>query len=131
MPIAQRIVQIVAFLFAAIAILGGSLQISLGEPDTTPRLDNIHRFLAGIYLGCGFICAWIAITIRKQNTLVFLLCVAVMLGGLGRLISMQIVGIPEPVGLWLVYAGSEIILPIIAMAAQWVHNRNAGRLDEN
>lgn len=95
-------------------------------PDTTPRLDNIHRFLAGIYMGCGVICFWVAITIRKQGTLVVLVCGAVVLGGIGRIISMQIVGIPEPAGLWLGYAGSEIILPIIAIAAQWIHNRNAG-----
>lgn len=99
--------------------------MSLGQPDTTPRLDNIHRFMAGIYLSCGLICLWIAVTIRKQNTLVFLLCVGVMLGGIGRIISMQIVGIPEPAGLWLSYAGSEIVLPLIAIAAQWVHNRNS------
>ena len=57
----QRIAQICLFLFAAIAIFGGILQMYLGEPDTTPRLDNIHRFLAGVYLACGFICFWAAV----------------------------------------------------------------------
>jgi hypothetical protein len=28
----------------------------LGQPDTAARLDNIHRFMAGIYLGTGIIC---------------------------------------------------------------------------
>ena len=77
----QRIVQICLFLFAAIAISGGILQMYLGEPDTTQRLDNIHRFLAGIYLACGFICLWAAITVRQQNTLVFLIALAGLLGG--------------------------------------------------
>jgi hypothetical protein len=27
----------------------------LGQPETTPRLDNVHRFLAGIYFGSGLI----------------------------------------------------------------------------
>ena len=42
----QLIVQICLFLVAAIAIFGGSLQMVLGQPDTSPRLDNVHRFMA-------------------------------------------------------------------------------------
>ena len=115
----QRIAQICLFLFAAIALFGGTVQMYLGQPDTTPRLDNIHRFLAGIYFGCGIICAWTGSTIKKQNTLVFLICIAVLLSGCGRLLSMSIVGLPEPHGLWLGYVGSEIIVPLICVAAQW------------
>ena len=56
---------------AAIALIGGVLQMSLGQPDTTPRLDNVHRFLAGIYLGCGLIAAWAAFTVRQQGMLIY------------------------------------------------------------
>ena len=45
--------QVCLFIFAAIALLGGSLQFYLGQPDTTPRLDNVHRFMAGVYLSMG------------------------------------------------------------------------------
>ena len=123
MSTSQRIVQVCMFLFAAIALFGGCVQMYLGEPDTTPRLDNIHRFLAGIYLGCGIICLWTGVTIQKQNTLVFLICIAVLLSGTGRLISMNIVGLPEPHGLWLGYVSSEIIVPIIAIIGQLITNR--------
>jgi hypothetical protein len=37
MPISQRIVQLCLFLFAAIALSGGGLQMYLGQPETTPR----------------------------------------------------------------------------------------------
>jgi len=104
-------------------MFGGSLQMYLGEPDTTPRLDNIHRFMAGVYLACGFIALWAALTIRKQNTLIFLLSLGAFLGGCGRLISMNIVGIPEPSGLWIGYFASEIIVPAIAITAQLATNR--------
>src|SRR5207248_3782771 len=92
MPPAQRIVQICLFILAAIALAGGVLQMSLGQPDTAPRLDNVHRFLAGIYLGCGFIAAWVAITVRQQGTLIYLIALAVAFGGFGRLVSMAKVG---------------------------------------
>jgi len=63
----QRVVQICLFLFTAIAIFGGTLQMYLGEPDTTPRPDNIHRFLAGVYLASGLICFWAAVTVKQQK----------------------------------------------------------------
>ena len=121
--LSQRITQLCLFLFAAIAIFGGVLQMYLGEPDTSPRLDNIHRFLAGIYLTSGIISLWTALKIRKQNTLVYLIALGGLLGGTGRLISMQIVGLPEPNTLWLAYLSSEIVLPIIIIVAHTMTNR--------
>lgn len=121
--LSQRITQICLFLFAAIAIFGGSLQMSLGEPDTTPRLDNIHRFMAGIYLTCGLICLWTAVTIRRQNNLVYLIALGGLLGATGRLISMNIVGLPEPHSLWLTYLLSEIFFPVIIIVTQIMTSR--------
>ena len=119
----QRITQVCIILFAAIAIFGGILQMFLGEPETSPRLDNIHRFMAGIYLTCGIISFWAAITINSQNTLIYFIALGGLLGASGRLISMQKVGIPEPSTLWLIYLSSEIILPIIIFIAHNQTNR--------
>ena len=121
----QRITQVSLFLFAAIGILGGTVQMFLGEPDTTPRLDNIHRFMAGVYFTCGIISFWAALTIRKQNTLVFLIALGGLLGATGRLISMSKVGLPEPAGLWLGYLGSEIVVPTIIIGSQLITNRKS------
>ncbi len=121
----QRITQVCIILFAAIAIFGGILQMYLGEPETSPRLDNIHRFMAGIYLTCGIISFWTAITINSQNTLIYFIALGGLLGASGRLISMQKVGIPEPSTLWLIYLSSEIILPIIIFIA---HNQTNKKL---
>ena len=99
MPISQRTVQICVLLFAAIGLFGGTLQMSLGQPDTTPRLDNVHRFLAGIYLGCGIVARWAAVTVRRQGTLIYLLALGVCLGAIGRLM-------PDPSALLLGYTAS-------------------------
>ena len=119
----QRIVQICLFLFAAIAIFGGTLQMYLGEPDTTPRLDNIHRFLAGVYLACVLICFWAAATLQQQNTLVFLIAIAGLLGATGRLISMSKVGVPEPNTPWIIYLLSETFIPVIIIVSQVITNK--------
>lgn len=114
----QHIVQVCLYLFAAIGLLGGCLQMYLGQPDTTPRLDNVHRFLAGIYLSTSAICFWAAWTIRQQDTLVYLLAAGVFIAGCGRLVSIAKVGMPEPRAVWLGYLIPELVLPLVIVAAQ-------------
>lgn len=128
MPASQRVVQVCLFIVAAIAILGGTLQIYLGEPQVSPRLDNVHRFMAGVYLSTGIINFWAAATIRQQGTLIYLLALGVFFAGLGRLISISQVGLPEPVGVWLGYLIPELLLPIVIATAHRATHRNVSRL---
>ena len=51
----QVVVRVCLLLVAAIAMVGGALQMVLGQPDTSPRLDNVHRFMAGVYFSTGLI----------------------------------------------------------------------------
>lgn len=115
----QLIVQVCLFVVSAIAILGGSLQMYLGQPKTEPRLDNVHRFMAGVYLSTGIICFWAAFTIRQQGVLVYLLALGVLLAGLGRLLSISKVGLPTPRAVWLGYLIPELVLPIVIAAAHY------------
>ena len=124
MPATQRVVQVCLFLVAAIALFGGSLQMLLGQPETTPRLDNVHRFMGGVYLSTGVISLWAAITIRQQGTLVYLIAFAVLMAAVGRLISMSKVGLPEPSAVWLGYLIPELVFPFIIAAAHWASHRS-------
>ena len=94
----------------------------LGEPETTARLDNIHRFKAGVYLSMGPLAIWAAITIRKQNELIYFLSFSVFMAGIGRLISMSIVGLPSKI--FLIYLIPELIFPIIMTISQIIINKN-------
>lgn len=123
----QRVVQVCLFLVAAIATFGGALQMYLGEPDTLPRLDNVHRFMAGVYLSTGLINLWAAITIRRQGTLVYLLALGVLLAGIGRLVSISRVGLPEPAAVWLGYLVPELLLPVVITIAHMATARHASR----
>ena len=113
----QLVVRVVLFAFAAIAVFGGSLQMFLGQPETTPRLDNVHRFMAGIYLFMGIICAWAALTVRQQGMLVYLVAAGVFVASCGRLLSIGKVGLPEPHALWLGYLIPELVLPVVLALA--------------
>ncbi|MSQ55024.1 MAG: DUF4345 domain-containing protein [Betaproteobacteria bacterium] len=127
MPASQRAVQVCLFLVAAIAISGGTLQMVLGQPDTSPRLDNVHRFMAGVYFSTGLINFWAATTIRRQATLVYLLALGVFLAGIGRLVSISQVGLPEPAAVWLGYLVPELLLPVIIAVAHTATHRAASR----
>ncbi len=117
LSLSQHVAQVGLLLVAAIAILGGSLQMYLGQPDTSPRLDNVHRFMAGVYLATGIICLWAGITIRQQGFLVYLLSLGVLLAGVGRLVSIAKVGLPKPTAVWLGYLIPELVLPFIIAGA--------------
>ena len=117
LSISQHIVQAGLCLAAAIAIFGGTLQMFLGQPDTSPRLDNVHRFMAGIYLGAGLICLWAGLTVRQQGVLVDLLALGILLAGIGRLVSIAKVGLPKPTAVWLGYLIPELLLPFVIAGA--------------
>lgn len=121
----QRIVQICMFLFAAIALLGGTVQMVLGQPDTTPRLDNVHRFMAGIYFSMGLICLWVGFTVRQHDMLVYLIALGVFIAGMGRVLSISKVGLPQPAAVWLGYLAPELLLPLVVAVA---HTLARGRM---
>jgi Domain of unknown function (DUF4345) len=115
----QIVVRVCLLIVAAIAMLGGTLQFIWGQPDTSPRLDNVHRFMAGVYLATGIINLWAALTIREQGTLIYLLALGVLLAGIGRLVSMGRVGLPKPAAVWLGYLIPELVLPVVIATAHY------------
>ena len=123
MPASQRITQVCLFLVAGICLAGGTLQFLLGQPDTSPRLDNVHRFLAGVYFSVGFISGWAAYTIREQRTLVYLIAFGVLMAAFGRLLSISKVGLPEPHVVWIGYLVPELVFPFVIALSHWVTHR--------
>ena len=117
LAVSQIVVQVCLSIIAAIALTGGALQFVLGQPDTSPRLDNVHRFMAGVYFSTGLIALWAGLTIRRQDVLVYLLALGVLLAGLGRLVSIAKVGLPKPPAVWLGYLVPELLLPFVMAAA--------------
>ena len=115
----QIIVRACLFLVAAIALFGGSVQMVLGQPETSARLDNVHRFMAGVYFSMGLICLWAGVTVRQQGFLVYLIALGVLLAGLGRLLSISKVGLPEPRRVWLAYLVPELVIPFVMAGAHF------------
>jgi len=53
--------------------------------ETPPQvvLDNVLRFLAGVYFGMGFLLAWSLFNVRKLDELIYFLGIVVCGSGLG------------------------------------------------
>lgn len=115
----QIVVMVCLFIIGSIAVFGGTVQMFLGQPETSPRLDNVHRFMAGVYFATGLISLWAALTVRQQGTLVYLLALGVLLAGTGRLISIWLVGLPEPKAVWLGYLVPELVIPFVMAIAHY------------
>jgi hypothetical protein len=119
----QIIVKICLYVVGVIAMIGGLLQMYLGQPESAPRLDNVHRFMAAVYFSTGLINLWAANSIQNQGTLVYLLAFGIFFAGIGRLISIRKVGLPEPTIVWLGYLIPELILPIIIVIFHFLSNQ--------
>jgi hypothetical protein len=91
--------QILLGLVSLICLLGGMNLLIKGAhsflPETIPpqrTLDNLFRFLSGIYFGMGFLLAFVIFHFRETNGLIYFIGLVVMLSGLGRLYSRTKVG---------------------------------------
>lgn len=59
---------------------------------TQPVLDNLFRFLSGIYFGLGFLMTWVVFNLPKIHDLIYFIGLVVLCSGLGRLYSKMKVG---------------------------------------
>ncbi|MES2418163.1 MAG: DUF4345 domain-containing protein [Bacteroidota bacterium] len=87
------------------------------QTPVPPILDNLFRFLSGIYFGLGFLMAWVVFNLHQVNELNYPIGMVVVFSGLGRWYSRTKVGSG---GKYLDFImGFEIILGISIMALQY------------
>lgn len=98
----RRILQIVSALLGLIPVVTGlvamtgiddPLYASLGLPRS-PLLDSNLRFFAGVWMGLGIALLWLIPSIERQTILFRAIWGAVFVGGIGRLLSMVLMGFP-------------------------------------
>lgn len=91
--------QILLGLVTIICILGGMNLLIKGagafltEPiPAQKKLDNLFRFMSGIYFSLGFLVAYVIYNLRYQQGLIYFIGLVVVFSGLGRLYSRIKVG---------------------------------------
>jgi len=96
MEIALRIllgiVAVICFLGGINLLLKGAMEFL--PKDTPPQLvlDNLIRFLAGIYFASGFLFTYAAIHTSALGTMIYIFGITVIFSGLGRAYSRFKVG---------------------------------------
>ena len=110
----ELLLKIILSAVTTICFLGGINLMTKGTkaflPDTLPlqpRLDNLFRFLSGIYLGLGFLMLWVTIHSDQVGNLLYFIGITVLFSGLGRFYSRIKVGSPGS------YYDSMMILEIL------------------
>lgn len=119
LPIAALLglISIICFLGGANILLKGAGYFLPKETPPQIVLDNALRFLAGIYLGMGFLFAWAAFHVNQISDLVYLLGIIVCCSGLGRLYSRAKMG--SGGGYLFRMMCLEIILGVTLIALQY------------
>ena len=91
--------QILLGLVALVCLLGGMNLLLKGTasflPETVaapPVLDNLFRFLSGIYFSLGFLMAYVVFNFHQIHDLIYFIGLVVLFSGLGRLYSRIKVG---------------------------------------
>jgi hypothetical protein len=86
------LVTIICFLGGLDLLTKGSDSFLEEEAPSLPVLDNLFRFLSGIYFGLAFLMAWVVYNFHNIHHLIYWLGIIVIFSGLGRAYSRVKVG---------------------------------------
>lgn len=86
------IVTLICLLGGTNLLIKGTGSFLPGTIQSQPILDNLFRFLSGIYFGLGFLMAWVVFNFHATNNLIYFIGIVVICSGLGRLYSRIKVG---------------------------------------
>ena len=98
----KRLLQIATALLGLVPLLTGLITM-LGVHDplysaagipALPVLDSNLRFFGGVWLGLGIAILWLVPRIETETVLFRAIWSAIFLGGVGRLLSIPLVGTP-------------------------------------
>jgi heme A synthase len=107
-----------------------TLQLIYGAGDVSPVLDSQFRYLSGIYFAVGIGMLIVVWRVERAWLLFAVLILAAFLGGIGRLVSLSEMGLPnakQHIGMYL-----ELATPLL-LVWMWHLRRksrqNPGRAD--
>ncbi|MGF7231406.1 DUF4345 domain-containing protein [Arachidicoccus sp.] len=86
------LVSLICFLGGTNILLKGATRFLPKETPPQFILDNLVRFLSGIYIGSGFLFVYAAFNVGMSGNIIYLLGLAVIFSGLGRLYSTSKLG---------------------------------------
>lgn len=125
--------QIVLGILSLIPMLVSILGITQGTGRFLPEgaiaanFDSHYRYITGYYFSLSLIAWWIIPRIEKHTTILRIICGGIFLGGIGRLISMSQVGIPQPSA--IAFTILELMLPLLCLWQMKLPNHKKYRIE--
>lgn len=114
-PGSRRALQVTLALLALIPMGTGLMDVlggvhALPTPQvSTPTLESNYRFLATIWVGVGLVILWVIPRVETRLLPFRAICAISVAGGLVRLLSMAVVGVPHQIFVWA--CASELVAP--------------------
>lgn len=112
------LVTLICFLGGANLLIKGAKPFMPTGVAVPPVLDDLLRFLSGIYFGLGFLMAWVLFHLGEVNDLVYFIGIVVIFSGLGRLYSRIKVGTAGKYFDTMMVV--EIILGLVIIILKWI-----------
>ena len=115
MDMSKRTLQIVTGLLGVVPVVTGLLglmgvadpfYVAIGVPPIVV-LDTNLRFYSGVWLGLGLGFFWLIPTIERQTVLFRAIWAMILIGGIGRLLSMMLLAWPPAP--FVAFAALEIV----------------------
>lgn len=104
-------VAIVAIGLVHVAIGARFIQ---GAGNPAASVDSEDRFFGAVFVGYGLCHIWAAFDIRERIAWIMALAGVMFLGGLARLVSMAVSGLPH--ALYIGLTAVELVLPLVLVA---------------
>jgi hypothetical protein len=105
-------------------VMGVGMSIPLGAAP--PKLDSQFRFMSGWDVGLAFVVWWFIPNIEHHAGLFKLVCLAVFLGGVGRVAAWFFTGSPGVA--FGVLTAVELLVPVLILWQSYVARTSASAL---
>jgi Domain of unknown function (DUF4345) len=118
----KKALQVFLGLFGATAIFIASLHVVLGPsaiPGSIPvnaTMDSEDRFYATLFAAYGAALLWCIRDIERKGEVVYFLALTFFVGGLARLVSMAVVGLPNR--FFTAMTALELVIPVVMAVMQ-------------
>ena len=104
-------ISLVALVTGLNVLIGGAAAIPGSSGAVEASVDNELRFFSVFWIAYGAFCFWVARNIQEQKNFIPLIATVFFLSGIGRLISILLIGLPSSILIPPMIL--ELVMPIV------------------